>query len=134
MPYLPLEAMKKIDPDIETKFKHTVKMTQVVGQILKSPEVPLYGGKVLLHKALLHDEDNNKAEVINKYKELGVSFSDIPEEVLNEFLAPEKIIDNEAFWKEEKPDIIVYHVDGSHLGMLESEYVAMYVSHLKEEL
>jgi amino acid adenylation domain-containing protein len=134
LPYLPMEAMKKVDPNIEEKFIHTIRMTQVVGQILKSPEVPLYGGKVLLHKALLHDESNNKAEIISKYEEMGVSFSDIPEDVLNEFLAPEQIIDNEVFWKEEHPDIIIYHVDSTHLGMLENNYVATYVSHLKEEL
>ena len=134
LPYLPMKDMKKVDPNVEEKFIHTVRMTQVVGQILKSPEVPPYGGKVILHKALIHEEDENKADLISKYEEMGVSFSGVPDEVLKEFLAPVKIIDNEAFWKEEHPGIIVYHVDATHLGMLESNYVANYVSCLKEEL
>ncbi|MBR4898272.1 MAG: amino acid adenylation domain-containing protein [Prevotella sp.] len=134
LPYLPMEEMKRVEPNVEEKFIHTVRMTQVVGQILKSPEVPPYSGKVILHKALIHEEDENKADLISKYEEMGVSFSGVPDEVLKEFLAPVKIIDNEAFWKEEHPGIIVYHVDATHLGMLESKYVATYVSRLKEEL
>ena len=134
LPYLPLDEMKKIDPEAETKVHHTVRMTQVVGQILKSPEVPPYSGKVLLHKALLHNEDNNNAELISKYEQGGVSFSNIPENIMKEFLAPVRVIDNEAFWTTEKPDIIVYQVEATHLGMLANEFVETYVSHLKEQL
>lgn len=111
------------------------KMTRIAGQDLRSPEVPDFQGKVILFRAMEHTVDSNYQHLLNALDALGKDISIIPKPILDEYEADcNRVVDNEAFWKEIHPGVIVHQVQGSHMGMLAEEYVQEYVNSLSSNI
>ena len=107
------------------------KMTRIAGQDLRSPEVPDFQGKVILFRAMEHAIDSNYQQLLSALDALGKDISIIPKPIMDEYEADcNRVVDNEAFWIEMHPGVIVHHVQGSHMGMLAEKYVHEYVTSL----
>lgn len=133
---VPDKVRTYIDSNVEEgSIEQFDKMTRIAGELLKSPEVPTFNGKVILFRATEQAVDSNYAQLLAALDATGLSLDIIPKSIVDEYEEESKLsVDNGEFWKEVHPDTKVCLVQSSHIAMLGSEFVQEYVDTLASEL